>query len=80
MHHPRDDLNFLEEPVGADRAGDVGTQHLEGNFALVLAVVRHVHGCHAAATEDAAKVVALADGARELERDGARHAKNIRSR
>ena len=53
------ELDFLEEAVGAERAGDLGPEHLERDLAGMLEVLREVDGRHAAATDLALDRVAV---------------------
>src|SRR2546422_4561181 len=47
----RGHLDLLQEPLDPKEGGQAREQHLERNVAPVLAVVRQIHGGHAAATE-----------------------------
>ena len=48
---PRGELDLAQEPLGAQRRGELGAEHLERDLAVVLEVVREVDGRHAAAAE-----------------------------
>ena len=54
-------LDFAQEPVGAERGPEIGMQHLDGDVALVLEIVREVDGGHPAGTEFAVDAVAVPD-------------------
>lgn len=47
----RGGFDLATEPVGAERRGERGTEHLEGHAALMLEVEREVHRGHATMTE-----------------------------
>ena len=44
-------LDLAQEPLGAERGGELRAQHLDRDVAVVLEVVREVDGGHAAAPE-----------------------------
>jgi hypothetical protein len=44
-------LDFLEEPLGADHVRDLGPQHLHGDEAVVLEVLSQEDRSHPAAAE-----------------------------
>jgi len=56
---PGAELDLAEEPVGAEGAGELGVEHLEGDGAVVAEVLREVDGRHAAAAELAGEAVAV---------------------
>ena len=56
------DPDLGEEALGAEHGGELGPQDLEGDLAVVLAVVGEVDGGHAAAAELAFDGVAVAEG------------------
>src|ERR671915_2106171 len=78
MHEPRDDLYLLEESIGAERCSDLRPQHLERDVAQMLAIVGQIHGRHPAPSEHVPQLVPLGERAREVRRNGSRHAVNIR--
>ena len=45
------DLDFLQEPLGTQRGGDITPQYLDGDLTVVLLVARKVNDGHAALTE-----------------------------
>ena len=51
MVEPRGELDLAKKPVGAERCGEVGVEDLEGDDAIVLAVLGEVDGRHPAAAE-----------------------------
>ena len=65
----RGHLDLLQEPLDPKEGGQAREQHLERNVAPVLAVVRQIHGGHAAATEHLTELVALGERRREIEGD-----------
>jgi hypothetical protein len=54
-------LDLGEEPLGAQRSAQVGVQHLDGDVAVVLQVVREIHGGHAARAELALDAIAVGE-------------------
>ena len=56
------DADLAQESLGADRGGDVGIEHLDGDLPLVAAVPREVDVRHAAAAELPLDDVAVAEG------------------
>ena len=68
----RGDSDFVQESLGADRRGEVGAHHLEGDEAIVAQVAGEVDGRHAALPELALDGIAagqcvldLIDGVRQ---------------
>ena len=59
MLQARRGADFAQEPFAAKRRTQVGVQHLDGDIALVLEIVREVHGGHAAGAEFAVEAVAI---------------------
>src|SRR3989442_8600405 len=59
MSEARRDLDLPQEPLGADRGCELAPEHLDRHLAVVLPVLREVHGRHAAATELAANGVTV---------------------
>jgi hypothetical protein len=45
------DLDLDQEPLAAERIGEIGLEHLERHLAAVLHVLGKVHGGHAAPTQ-----------------------------
>ena len=63
MLQPGGEPDLAQEPLGAERGGELGVQHLERDLAVVLEVVREVDRGHAAAAELALERVAVGQGA-----------------
>jgi hypothetical protein len=61
MLQSRGGADLGEEALAAECGAEVGVQHLDGDIALVLEVVREVHGGHAASAEFALDAVAVGD-------------------
>ncbi len=53
------ELDFAQEPVGAERGCELGTQHLDRHLAMVLAVFSHEHCRHAALADLSIDVVGM---------------------
>ena len=51
MLERRGGLDLDDEPLGTEHRRELGLQHLERDVAVVLEVVRQVHGGHAAGAE-----------------------------
>ena len=51
MIQPSGDRNLAQEPLGAERLGQLGTQDLDSSLALVLQIVSEVDRGHAALTQ-----------------------------
>src|SRR5258706_16468767 len=77
MRKPRGDLDFLQEPLDPEERGKTGEQHLQRDLAAMLAVVREIHGRHAAAAQYAAQSVALAERRLEVGGDVRGHGGSI---
>ena len=60
------ELDLAEEPVGADRGREVGTEDLEGDLAVVAEVLGQEHDGHAALAELALELVAAGESGFEL--------------
>ena len=58
-------MDLAQEALGAERGGELGAEHLEGDLAVVLEVVGQVDRGHAAAPELALEHVAVAEGVGE---------------
>ena len=56
------DPDLAEEAVGADAGVQLGAEHIDGDGAVVLAVLGQEHGGHAAATEFAVDGIGLRQG------------------
>ena len=70
-------LDFLQEPLDSEKRGEARQQHLQGDLAPMLAVIREVHGGHAAAAQHATQRVALAERGLEVGGDVVRHGGGI---
>jgi len=57
----RGDLDFLQEALGPDGAGQLGIEHLHGDSASVLTIAGEVDGGHAATPELALDLIPLAN-------------------
>ncbi len=55
------DADLAGEPFGAEHGGEFGAQDLDGDLAIVLAVVREVDGGHAALAKFALDPVAVSE-------------------
>ncbi len=55
-------LDLVQEAFGAEHGGQLGVQHLDGDLAVVLDVVREVDGGHAAGAEFALDAIAVREG------------------
>ncbi len=65
------DLDLAQEPLGAERGGELRAHHLHRHLALVLLVLGQVDGGHAALAEDPLHLVAAGEclgHLRDLER------------
>ena len=51
MVQPRGDLDLAQEPLAGQRPREVRAEHLDGDVAVVLEVVREVDRGHAAGAE-----------------------------
>jgi hypothetical protein len=51
MSEARDCFDFLQEPLGAERCGDVGIENLNGDIAIVPGIASTINGSHAASAE-----------------------------
>ena len=60
------DLDLLQKPLDAEKGGEAGQENFERDAAPMLAVVREVHGSHAAAAEHLTELVALGERRREV--------------
>ncbi len=65
-----DGVDLGEEAVGADGGGELGAEHLDGDIAIVLEVVREIDRGHAALTELALDPVAVGQCRREVIQHG----------
>ena len=59
------ELDLGQEPITADNGGELRVQHLDGDLATVLEVLRQVDGGHAALAEFALEAVAVTEGSGE---------------
>ena len=62
-------FDFGEEAVDTDRGCHVGSQHLDGDVALVFQVAREIDGRHAAGAELAFEPIARREGGRQRRRN-----------
>jgi hypothetical protein len=62
----RGELDLAEEPLGADRSREIGTEDLEGDLAVVAEILGQEHDGHAALAELALEVVAAGQTGFEL--------------
>ena len=63
---PGGELDLAQEPLGAERCGELRMEHLERDRPVVLQVLGQVDGRHAAAAELAVERVAVGEGGLEL--------------
>jgi hypothetical protein len=68
MGEPGRDLDFLEEPGGAQRGRELWPEHLDRDGAVVLPVVREIHRGHAPAAEFALDRVPLGEGSTQADK------------
>src|SRR3954470_1491960 len=61
MLEPGGEADLAEEPLGPERGGQLGAQHLEGDLPVVLTVESEVDGRHAALAQLALDAVALVE-------------------
>ena len=54
-------LDLAQEPLTAERGAELGMQHLDGDVAIVLEIVREVDGRHAAGAELALDAIVPVD-------------------
>jgi hypothetical protein len=59
---PGGELDLAEKALGAEGAGQLGVEHLEGDGAVVAEVLREVDGGHAATSELADQAVTVGQG------------------
>ena len=59
-------LNLLDEPIRAQDRGELGLQHLDGDFAVVLEVLGEVDGGHAPRAELPLDAVPVGEGAGQV--------------
>jgi hypothetical protein len=55
-----------QEPLGAERGGELRAQYLQGDGAVVTEIVRAVDDRHPAAAERAVDAVAAGEGGRQV--------------
>jgi hypothetical protein len=60
MLEPCRDFDLTEEPVGAQAGGQLRAQHLDGDLAVVLQVLRQVHRPHPSLPERALEAISVA--------------------
>jgi hypothetical protein len=51
MRQPRGDLDLTQEPLRTQRGSELGSQHLEGDLALMPEVLGKIHDRHSAAAQ-----------------------------
>ena len=56
---PRCEVNFPDEAFARERFGDLGSQHLDGDVAVVSQVARKKHRRHAACAELSLDAIAI---------------------
>ena len=56
------DLYLAQEPLGAQRGCEIGTQNFYGDLAMMLDVFGKVDGCHTAAAELRFNRVSVGEG------------------
>ena len=66
MLEPGGDLDLAEEPLGAERGGELGPENLDGDFSAVPEVGGQVDHGHAALTQLALQRVAVGQRGGEL--------------
>ena len=59
---PRRRLDFGEEAIAAECSTEIGVQHLDGDVAVVLEIMREIHGGHPAGAELAVDAIAVGEG------------------
>ena len=59
------DLDLLQKPLGAEHSREFGTQHFDGDVAVVFDVVGQIHGRHATGAEFFLDEVAVGEGGGE---------------
>jgi hypothetical protein len=59
------DPDLPEEPLGSERGGELGAQHLERDGPIVPEVVGEIDGGHAATAKLALDPIAIGQGGRE---------------
>jgi hypothetical protein len=62
---PRRRLDLGEEPFAAEGCAEVRMEYLDGDVAIVLDIVREIHGRHAAGTEFTLDAISLGERCRE---------------
>ena len=71
---PRDDLDLFQEPLGAERGGELGPQHFERDDAVMLLVIGEVDRGHAAAAKQVAELITVRESSGEVGGDEGGHA------
>lgn len=67
---PGGNLDFLEEPLGADGRREVGAENLDGDLAGMLPIPCEIDRGHPATAQHPLDVVSVSDGGGEIRRDG----------
>ena len=65
MVKPRRDLDLAHEPVGTERRGELGLEHLDGHFPFVLEIFREVDRRHPARTQLPLDAIAVGKRSRQ---------------
>jgi hypothetical protein len=65
MLQPLRKLYFAQKPVGTERLRELGSEHLDCHWLVVLDVAGEIHGCRCTATEFALDRIVSRDGARQ---------------
>ncbi len=66
MLQPGGGLDFAQEPLAAQRSGQLGMEDLDGDRAVVTEVVGQIHGGHATCPELALDAVAVGESSCKL--------------
>jgi hypothetical protein len=66
MDQAGDEIDLSVEPLEAKGRADFGVEHLEGDFAFVLEIVREVNRGHAAAPKLTLETVTIGEGVPKL--------------
>src|SRR5206468_8844914 len=66
MSEARRDPDLAQEPLGPERRSELRAEDLDRDVAAVFPVLREVDGGHAAPAEEAAQLVPLGQGGRQI--------------
>jgi hypothetical protein len=61
MIQPRGDLDLAQKAIRAEHRCQLGAKHLDRYLAVVLHIVRQIHGRHASAAELSQKAIAVCE-------------------